>query len=56
MKALDTNKDKVISRDEAKGRPSLAKNFDAIDTNKDGKLSRDKLKAYRQAYRGERKR
>lgn len=56
MKALDTNKDKMISRDEAKGRPRLAKNFDAIDTNKDGQLSRDELKAYRKTHRGERKR
>ena len=55
LKALDANKDKMISRDEAKGRPHLTKNFDAIDTNKDGQLSRDELKAYRQAHKGERK-
>ena len=55
LKALDTNNDKMISRDEAKGRPHLTKNFDAIDTNKDGQLSRPELKAYRQAHKGERK-
>ena len=55
LKALDTNKDKMISRDEAKGKPHLTKNFDAIDTNKDGQLSRDEMKAYRQAHKGERK-
>jgi EF hand len=55
MKELDTNKDKMISRDEAKGRPHLTKNFDAIDTNKDGQLSRDEMKAYRKAHKGEHK-
>lgn len=55
LKALDTNGDKMISRDEAKGRPHLTKNFDAIDANKDGQLSRDELKAYRQAHKGEAK-
>ena len=55
LKALDTNGDKMISRDEAKARPRLAKNFDAIDTNKDGQLTREELKAYRQAHKGEAK-
>lgn len=55
MKELDTNKDKMISRDEAKVKPHLTKNFDAIDTNKDGQLSRDEMKAYRQAHKGEHK-
>ena len=54
-KDLDTNHDRMISRDEARGRPRLARNFDAIDTNKNGQLSRDELKAYHQAHRGERK-
>lgn len=53
LKDLDTNHDNMISRDEAQGRPRLAKNFDAIDTNKDGQLSRGELKAYRQAHKGE---
>jgi EF hand len=51
MKKLDTNGDKMISRDEAKGHPKLEKNFDAIDTNKDGKLSPEELKAFRAAKR-----
>ena len=53
MKDIDVNKDKQISRDEAKDKPRLNKNFDAIDTNKDGQLSRDEMKAYRKAHRGE---
>jgi hypothetical protein len=53
MKALDTNNDKMISREEAKSRPHLTKNFDAIDTNKDGQLTRAETKAYRQAHKGE---
>ena len=55
MKEIDVNKDKMISREEAKGKPRLTKNFDAIDTNKDGQLSRDELKAFRQSHKGERK-
>ena len=53
LKELDTNNDKQISRDEAKGKPRLTKNFDAIDTNKDGQLSRDEMMAYRKAHKGE---
>ena len=55
LKELDTNNDKMISRDEAKGKPRLIKNFDAIDTNKDGQLSRDEMKAFRKAHKGEHK-
>ena len=53
LKALDTNNDKLISRDEAKGKARLTKNFDAIDTNKDGQLSAAEMKAYRKAHKGE---
>lgn len=53
MKAIDTNQDKQISRDEAKGKPKLEKHFDAIDANKDGQLSRAEMKAYRNAHKGE---
>ena len=52
LKELDTNNDKMISRDEAKDRPRLNRNFDAIDTNKDGQLSRDEMKAFRKSHRG----
>ena len=55
LKALDTNNDQMISRDEAKGKPHLTKNFDAIDANKDGQLSREEMKAYRKAHKGEHK-
>jgi EF hand len=55
FEALDTNKDTLISRDEAKGRPRLEKHFDAIDINKDGQLSRDEFKAFRAAHHGQRK-
>jgi len=46
LKALDTNGDGMISRDEAQAAPRLAKNFDAIDTNHDGQLSKDELRAW----------
>lgn len=49
MRKLDTNQDKLISRDEAKAHAMLSKNFDAIDANKDGQLSRDELKTYHTA-------
>jgi hypothetical protein len=55
MKALDTNKDRLISRTEAAARPKLAQNFDAIDTNKDGQLSKDEMKAFRAARHAARK-
>ena len=38
--ALDKNKDGYISRTEAKGNPTLSKNFKQADKNGDGKLSR----------------
>ncbi len=55
LRELDVNKDKMLSKDEVKGRPMLAKNFDAIDTNKDGQLTRAEMKAYRDAHKGERR-
>ena len=38
--ALDKNKDGYISRSEAKGNPTLSKNFKQADKDGDGKLSR----------------
>ena len=55
FKSMDTNHDKMLSRDEVKGRPMLEKNFDAIDINKDGQITRAEMKAYREAHKGERK-
>jgi Ca2+-binding EF-hand superfamily protein len=46
---LDANGDGSISRDEAKGAPRLAANFDAMDANKDGVLTRDEMLAWRKA-------
>lgn len=53
LKALDTNGDGQISRDEAKGHTWLEKNFDQIDTNHDGQLSKDELAAWHKAHKGE---
>jgi hypothetical protein len=55
MQALDTNNDKMISREETKAKPHLTKNFDAMGTNKDGQLSRDEIRADRQAHKSDRK-
>jgi EF-hand domain pair len=51
MEALDTNKDTLISRDEAKGHRFLAKKFDAIDINKDGYLSQAEFATFRAAHK-----
>jgi Ca2+-binding EF-hand superfamily protein len=53
LKAADTNGDGMISREEAKALPRLAKHFDEIDTNKDGQISADELRAHHQKMRGE---
>lgn len=42
---LDKNGDGVISREEAVGRPRLAKMFDVLDTDKDGTVSKEEMKA-----------
>jgi Ca2+-binding EF-hand superfamily protein len=49
LRALDTNKDKLISREEAKSNAMLSKNFDSMDANKDGQLSRDEIKSFHSA-------
>jgi len=48
LRAADTNGDGLISRDEAKALPMIAKHFDEIDTNHDGQLSPDELRAFHQ--------
>ena len=53
FKAIDTNGDGQISRDEAKGHAWLEKNFDQIDANHDGQLSKDELAAWHKAHKGE---
>ena len=46
LKKADANGDGMISREEAKANPRLAKHFDDIDTNRDGQLSADEMKAF----------
>ena len=45
VKMCDTNKDGMVSREEAKAAPRLSANFDALDANKDGQLSQDELRS-----------
>jgi Ca2+-binding EF-hand superfamily protein len=52
LKAADTNGDGMISREEAKALPRLAKHFDEIDANKDGQITADEMRAHRQSTRG----
>lgn len=53
IKAADTNGDGLISRDEAKALPMIAKHFDEIDTNHDGQISPDELRAFHQKMRAQ---
>ncbi|MEO6968453.1 MAG: hypothetical protein ABI132_08420 [Rhodanobacteraceae bacterium] len=46
--ALDANHDGMLSRDEAQGRPGLAKRFDQIDSNHDGAIDRNEWRAWHQ--------
>ena len=48
LKAADTNGDGMISRDEAKALPRIAKHFDEADANHDGQLTADELRAFHQ--------
>ena len=45
FKAADTNKDGVLSRDEAAKLPTLAPRFDELDKNKDGVPSFEEFRA-----------
>ncbi|WP_374567706.1 EF-hand domain-containing protein [Ideonella sp.] len=49
---VDTNRDGVISRDEAAAAPQLAGKFDEIDTDRDGRVAPAELKAYAKTHRG----
>ncbi|HEX4333073.1 MAG TPA: EF-hand domain-containing protein [Usitatibacter sp.] len=55
FKQADTNGDGMISRDEAKALPMIAKHFDEIDANHDGQITADELRAYQHAAREARK-
>lgn len=51
LKQADADGNGLISRDEAKALPRLAKHFDEIDANHDGQLSSEELRAHHQAMR-----
>src|SRR5258708_19413554 len=48
LKAADTDGNGLISREEAKALPMIAKHFDEIDTNQDGQISPEELRAFHQ--------
>jgi Ca2+-binding EF-hand superfamily protein len=48
FKAADTNGDAMISRDEAKALPRIARHFDEIDANHDNQIPADELRAFHQ--------
>ncbi len=52
FKQADTNGDGMISRDEAKALPMIAKHFDEIDANHDGQITADELRAFHQKMHG----
>ena len=54
FKQADTNGDGMISRDEAKALPRIAKHFDEIDANHDGQITADELRAYHQKMHADR--
>ena len=53
LKQADTNGDGMLSRDEAKALPRLAKHFDEIDANHDGQITADEMHAFHETHRGQ---
>jgi hypothetical protein len=51
LRAADTNGDGMISREEAKALPRLAKHFDAIDADKNGQITAEEMAAAHQNRR-----
>jgi len=51
LKQADTDGNGLISREEAKALPRLAKHFDEIDANRDGQLSKEELQAFHEQMR-----
>ena len=51
LKQADTDGNGMISREEAKALPRIAKHFDEIDANRDNQLSRDELHAFHEKMR-----
>jgi Ca2+-binding EF-hand superfamily protein len=48
LKAADTNGDGMISREEAKALPRLAKHFDQLDADRNGQVTREEMRAAHQ--------
>lgn len=53
IKAADTDGNGLISRDEAKALPMIAKHFDEIDTNHDQQISPEELRAFHEKMRAQ---
>ena len=53
LKQADTDGNGLISRDEAKALPRVAKHFDEIDANRDGQLSSDEMRAFHEKMRAQ---
>jgi hypothetical protein len=53
IKQADTDGNGLLSRDEAKSLPRLAKHFDEIDANHDGQLSQDELRSFHEQMRAQ---
>jgi len=51
IRAADTDGNGLISRDEAKALPMIAKHFDEIDANHDQQISPDELRAFHEKMR-----
>jgi hypothetical protein len=55
FRAADLDKDRQLSREEAKGFGFVATHFDAIDTRRRGAVSFDELRAYLEPARTDRR-
>src|SRR2546423_970255 len=53
IKAADTDGNGLISRDEAKALPMIAKHFDEIDADGNGQISPEELRAFHQKIRAQ---
>ncbi len=53
LRKADANGDGLVSREEAKAAPRLAKHFDEIDANKDGQVSPEEMRAFHEKRHAE---